>query len=149
MKSLNGGIKLLLAVLCLTFSVAAMAQDGTACSSKSLKGSFGFQISGTNSFFGPFAFSGIFAADGNGNITSGAGTESIAGDVVSGVPFIGTYTVNPDCTGKAIIIFVRSDNQQQAGLDFTLVNDGKGILFMSSDQGTAETGNAVKVSTKD
>jgi hypothetical protein len=148
MKSINGGTKVLLAVLLLAMSAAARAQDEPACGNNSLKGSFGFQISGTNNFFGPFAFSGRFAADGKGNITSGSGTESVAGDVVSGVPFIGTYTINPDCTGKAVITFVRSDNQQQAGLDFTMVNDGKGILFMSSDQQTIETGAAQKIFTK-
>ena len=152
MNSLNRGTKVVLAVLFLALSVAAHAQaanaqddDAPACSNHSLKGAFGFQIAGTNNFFGPFAFSGRFAADGNGNITSGSGTESIAGDVVSGVPFIGTYTINADCTGKAIITFVRSDNQQQAGLDFTLVDDGHGIIFMSSDQQTIETGTAQKI----
>jgi hypothetical protein len=152
MNSLNRGTKVVLAVLFLAMSVAAHAQaanaqdnDAPVCSSQSLKGAFGFQITGTNNFFGPFAFSGRFAADGNGNITSGTGTESVAGDVVSGVPFIGTYTVNADCTGKAVITFVRSDNQQQAGLNFTLVDDGHGILFMSSDQQTIETGTAQKI----
>ena len=155
MNSLNRGTKVVLAVLFLALSVAAHAQaanaqddDAPVCSNHSLKGAFGFQITGTNNFFGPFAFSGRFAADGNGNITSGTGTESVAGDVVSGVPFIGTYTINADCTGKAVITFVRSDNQQQAGLNFTLVDDGHGILFMSSDQQTIETGTAQKISGK-
>jgi hypothetical protein len=149
MKSLNGSTKVLFAVLLFALSAAAYAQDGPTCSTASLKGSFGFTISGTNNFFGQFAFSGRFAADGRGNITSGTGTESVAGDVVSGVPFIGSYTINADCTGKAIITFVRSDNQQQAGLNFTLVNNGKGIMFMSSDQQTIETGTAQKIFTQD
>lgn len=148
MKSLSG-TKVLLVVFLFALSAAAYAQDGPTCSVANLRGSFGFQISGKNNFFGQFAFSGRFAADGKGNITSGTGTESVAGDVVSGVPFIGTYTINPDCTGKAIITFVRSDNQQQAGLDFTIVNDGKGIMFMSSDQQTIETGTAQKIFTQD
>jgi len=145
MKSLNGRTKVLFAVLLFALSAVAYAQNEPACSNASLKGSFGFTISGTNNFFGPFAFSGRFASDGRGNITSGSGTESVAGDVVSGVPFIGTYTINADCTGKAVITFVRSDNQQQAGLDFTIVNNGKGIMFMSSDQQTIETGTAQKI----
>lgn len=149
MKSINGGTKVLFAVLLFALSAAAYAQDEPTCSIASLKGSFGFTISGTNNFFGQFAFSGRFAADGRGNITSGTGTESVAGDVVSGVPFIGSYTINADCTGKAIITFVRSDNQQQAGLNFTLVNNGKGIMFMSSDQQTIETGTAQKIFTQD
>jgi len=148
MKSINGGTKVLFVVLLLSLCAVARAQDEPTCSNASLKGSFGFTISGNNNFFGPFAFSGRFAADGKGNITSGSGTESIAGDVVSGVPFIGTYTISPDCTGHAIITFVRSDNQQQAGLDFTMVNDGKGIMFMSSDEQTTETGTAQKIFTK-
>ena len=150
MNSINRGTKLVLAVLFLALSVTAYAQDDDApsCSTNSLKGAFGFQITGTNNFFGPFAFSGRFAADGKGNITSGTGTESVAGDVVSGVPFIGTYTINADCTGKAVIVFVRSDNQQQAGLNFTLVNDGQGLFFMSSDQQTIETGIAQKIFVK-
>lgn len=148
MKSINGGTKILLAVLFLTLSAVAQDQSDPACNLSSLKGSFGFQISGNNNFFGPFAFSGRFTADGKGNLTSGTGTESVAGDVVSGVPFIGTYTINADCTGSAIVTFIRSDNQQQAGLDFTLVNDGKGLLFMSSDEQTTETGTAQKVFVK-
>ena len=149
MKSINGGTKVLFAVLLFALSTVAYAQtDEPTCSNANLKGSFGFTISGTNNFFGPFAFSGRFAADGRGNITAGSGTESVAGDVVSGVPFIGTYTISADCTGKAIITFVRSDNQQQAGLDFTLVNNGNGIIFMSSDQQTIETGSAQKIFVK-
>ena len=144
MNLLNRGTKMLLAVLLLTLSATAYAQDqnGPVCSNSSLKGAFGFQIVGTNNFFGAFAFNGRFVADGKGNLTAGTGTESIAGDVVSGVPFVGTYTVTADCLGTATIVFIRSDNNQQAHLDFTLVNDGQGILFISSDQQATETGTA-------
>jgi hypothetical protein len=150
MNLLNRGTKLLRAVLFLALSATAYAQDqdGPACGNSSLKGAFGFQITGTNNFFGQFAFNGRFATDGNGNITSGSGTESIAGTVVHGVPFNGTYTVKADCTGTATIIFIRSDNQQQAHLDFALVNDGQEILFISRDQETTETGLAKKISIK-
>lgn len=150
MNSLNRSTKMLLAVLFLAVSVAAYAEDKDepACTNRSLKGAFGFQITGNNNLFGPFAFAGRFVTDGRGNITSGTGTESIAGDIVHNVPFVGVYTVSADCTGKATIVFVRTDNQQQAGLDFTLVNDGRSILFMSSDEETTETGTAQMISTR-
>lgn len=119
------------------------AQDDNACSNKSLKGSFGFRITGTNGAVGPFAFVGHFVADGEGNIT-GAGTEAILPVVGRNQPFAATYTVNADCTGSAVLTFTSPDAHSSARLDFVLVDDGKEIMLIDTDRGTVESGVARK-----
>lgn len=147
MKRLNRGTKILATILFLALTVACcygQDDDSQGCTNASLKGAFGFQITGTNLALGPFAFNGRFAVDGNGNITTGDGTEAFQGFLFD-VPFIGTYVVNADCTGTADILFIRSDAQLHAHLRFTLTHDGKDLLFISQDRGTIETGIAQKI----
>ena len=146
MKRLNRGTKILATILFLALTVACYGQDDDSqgCTNASLKGAFGFQITGTNLALGPFAFNGRFTADGNGNLPSGDGIEAFQGFLFD-VPFIGTYVVNTDCTGTADILFIRSDAQIHAHLRFTLTHGGKDILFISVDRGTIETGVAQKI----
>lgn len=111
------------------------------CSNDSLRGQFGFKITGTNLATGPFAFVGRFEADGLGNII-GKGTEAIPQGIFR-PPFSAVYTVQPDCTGVAILTF-NTENQAQARLDFVIVDDGNEILFLDSDRGVIESGTAKK-----
>jgi len=76
----------------------------------------------------PFAAVNYATYDGRGNY-SGTQTRSNNG-TVSRVTFEGTYTVNPDCTGKKT---TRSYDQSgnltnTVDQDFVLVNDGKELF---------------------
>src|SRR6266849_9588874 len=121
-------------IVCFVLAGAsAMAQSDTAhsgdrrCSNRTLFGDYGSQIEGT--ILGPnLPFRGLAMArfDGKGNITQ---VDHI---VLNGIPpkiewtpGTGTYTVNPDCTGSAVINSPSA--QGPVNLHFVVVNNGKQI----------------------
>jgi len=90
---------------------AAHAQDERGCSNASVAGKWGFTTNGTVVGIGPRDSLGIFTLDEAGNLLNGKATASLNGSVTD-EKFSGTYTVNPDCTGKlAIQIFDLSGNK--------------------------------------
>jgi hypothetical protein len=84
---------------------------------------------------GPRASAGIITLDGAGNVLNGKATASLNGNVTEET-FSGTYTVNPDCTGKmAIQIFDLSGNKILAAtLDLVLDDNVQGLraIFTSA-----------------
>ncbi len=119
-------------------SAYAVAQE--ECSNRSLKGGYGFSVTGTNVELNvQFAITGRFLADGEGHFT-GKATQSVAGNV-DHTTFQGAYVVNSDCSGTALFQFQSGVN---ATLDFVLVRHGTEIYIMDADNGTIETGSAKK-----
>jgi hypothetical protein len=110
------------------------------CSSESLTGAYGFQLSGS---FIPggisFATTGRFVSDGHGAVT-GTIVESVNGNISTG-SFTATYTVADDCTGVAVFKF---DRGLQSTISFTIVSSGREVLLIDTDPGTVETGSAKK-----
>jgi hypothetical protein len=121
-------------IVCFVLAGAsALAQSDTAhsgdrrCSNRTLFGDYGSQIEGT--VLGPnLPFRGLAMGhfDGKGNITQ---VDHI---VFNGIPpaeewtpGTGTYTVNPDCTGSAVINSPSA--QGPVNLHFVVVNHGKQI----------------------
>jgi len=107
---------------------SAVAQLGPRpCSNQTLIGDYGFTIDGTivgaNILFRGLAMQHY---DGNGKITQ---VDHIIFDGVppslDWTPGIGTYTVNPDCTGVAVID--SPSNPVPIHLHFVVVNNGKEI----------------------
>jgi hypothetical protein len=93
----------ILSMATLYVSLAATAQaQGPACSLALTAGKWGFSTSGTVVGIGPRSSLGIFTLDAAGNLLNGKATASLNG-AVTGELFSGTYTVNPDCTGKSAI----------------------------------------------
>ena len=92
----------------------------------------------------PYALVGRFSADGAGSF-KGAGTESVNGDIAR-VAFSGTYTVDADCTGAAKLRFAHDG---LANLAFIIVDNGNQLQIIVSDQGTLETGTAIKIDGHD
>ena len=81
----------------------AQATDDRECSNASLQGSYGFTSTGTllalpPPLAGPYAEIGRQTFDGQGN-TDGTATASADGNI-NNLTFLGTYVVNPDCTGS-------------------------------------------------
>jgi hypothetical protein len=118
---------LLLAASSVGPTARADSQDTIACTDRTLQGDYASQIEGT--ILGPnLPLRGLAMAhfDGKGNITQ---VDHI---VVNGVPpavewspGTGTYSVNPDCTGSAVIN--SSSAQGPINLHFVVVNHGKQI----------------------
>ena len=97
--------------LLLLISTCAAAEDRDhghqgACSNATLKGAYGFTISGTRPTGPPpapietFIGLAITSYDGHGNLTQTYGTShgSISGDSTTDTG-TGTYEINPDCSG--------------------------------------------------
>lgn len=113
MKRLNTGTTLAIiwCAILLSLAPATRAQDEGGCSSASVAGKWGFTTNGTVVGIGPRASLGILTLDGAGNLRNGKATSSLNGSVTDET-FSGTYSVNPDCTGKlAIQIFDLSGNK--------------------------------------
>jgi len=125
---------MMIACALLTFGVSAVAQSnntttsaipgGKLCSNRTLSGDYGVLIEGTILGSPDTPLRGVTMQhyDGNGNITQ------VDHVVIGGMPPTeewrkgsGTYTVNPDCTGAAVLNFpVGPPN-----LHFVVVNNGK------------------------
>jgi len=123
-------------------SVVANAQ-AAGCSNASVKGSFGFILTGTRiggSDPGPRANVGRFTSDGKGNL-SGYETKSKNGTIILDVTITGTYTVNPDCTGSTTI--TGSDGEVR-NFDFVIVNKHSEVFGIQIDDGRVTTFNAKK-----
>ncbi len=107
-NALNLFAGILFAAVALSAVPSAHAQQ---CSLASVAGKWGFTTSGTVVGIGPRASVGIFTLDGAGNLLKGKATASLNGAVTEET-FSGTYTMNPDCTGKlAADIFDASGNK--------------------------------------
>ncbi len=118
-----------LMLVCSSFAnIHAVAEaPGFHCSNRTLLGSYGFKIEGT--ILGPnFQIRGLALQhyDGRGNI------KQVDHLVTEGMPpadewtpGTGTYTVNPDCTGSAVIN--SPSNPDPIALHFVIVNNGNEI----------------------
>ena len=121
----------LFATLLLGLASVAPAQDNFICSNTGIAGTWGTTLTGTQVLpTGPVLFASVnrITYDRAGNF-SGTQTRSSNG-TVSRVTFRGTYTMNPDCTGKKTIrAFDQSGNLlNTAEADFVLVNNAKELL---------------------
>jgi hypothetical protein len=143
MKQSIVAVALPIALLVLISSLQAGAQDDQddqICSKASLKGAYGFQISG--SIPNVLAIGGIARVvfDGQGNFTQTGDSQII----VSGqAPVVsvdqrgsGTYTINPDCTGTETL----NVGGQVHHSRLVLVNHRKKIFDIVSDPGVVLTG---------
>jgi hypothetical protein len=118
---------------------ASPAQAKPVCTLKSVEGSYGYTVNGTNIGGGPLAAVGLVSSDGAG-VLGATETDSINGTIVRRT-ITGTYTVNPDCTGTVTF----TDNfHQTTHLDFVAVKDRDELQFLQTDSGTVTTGIAKK-----
>jgi hypothetical protein len=85
---------------------------------------------------GPIAYVAQVILDGKGNV-SGGGTFAVNGAIVT-APITGTYTENADCTGTAKIT---PSGLSTLNFNFVVVNLGKEILLIETDNNTIVAGN--------
>ena len=107
----------------------------TSCSNATLKGIYMFANSGFQSVSPSLVPLGVTGKDvfyGNGKFDSLA-TLSIGGTIVPNVAAPGTYTVNSDCTGTAIIHMTAAPDVR---LDLFVAPDGDQIFEIETDPGT-------------
>jgi hypothetical protein len=120
----------------------AQAGEPKECSNAILHHSFAYTGEGTilpaaapPPLSGPFGEIGRQTFDGKGN-TEATATASFNGNILK-LTIVGTYTVNPDCTGSMTF------NVSPAGItghaDFVIGDDGDEIRTVDTDAGTIET----------
>lgn len=117
-------------------------QRGYECSSASVRGSFGFTSTGTllalpAPLAGPFGEIGRQTFDGEGN-TDGTATMSANGNIRR-ITFVGTYLVNPDCTGS-MTLYV-SPIGATVNADFVIDDNGAELRLITTGNvtGNVET----------
>ena len=126
-----------LLMICLAAMYMGLAQAAQAetCSTAKAAGKWGFTTNGTVVGIGPRDSLGIFTLDEAGNLLNAKATSSLNGSVTD-EKFSGTYTVNPDCTGKlSIQIFDLPGNKILAAtLDLVFDNNVRELrgLFTSA-----------------
>jgi hypothetical protein len=89
----------------------------------------------------PLGVTGKDVFYGNGKFDSLA-TLSIGGTIVPNVAAPGTYTVNSDCTGTAIIHMTAAPDVR---LDLFVAPDGDQIFEIETDPGTVLSGPSPRV----
>jgi hypothetical protein len=105
-------------------------EDSLGCSDRTLRGSYGSQITGTIVGLGPIAGVARIVYDGQGNFTQ---TDNVS---INGTPQIpnrpgnGTYKVESNCTGKAIL---NLPDGQVVHTTLVLVAHGKEVFEVVSD----------------
>ncbi len=136
---------LVLAIVCgvLVDRTAALGQeqqtDPAMCSLATLHGSYGGQFSGVafmddGSRRGEYVGNGMGIFDGDGNLTNRFTGMS------NGKPFAGTstgtYTLEPDCTGTAILAVTQaSGSAQLTRSELFVVGEGKDIFLVQKEPG--------------
>ena len=122
----------------------AQAGDDKECSNATLRGSFGFTSTGTLLALpppsaGPFAEIGRQTFDGQGN-TDATATLSANGNIKR-VTVVGTYVVNPDCTGSMTLLV--SPFGSTVNLDFVIDDDGTELRAITTGNVTGNTESRV------
>jgi hypothetical protein len=139
-----------LAAVSLLGAVSAGAVGANdACTTATLRDSYGFQLRGV---FIPsaaqpagaqpdntpieIAATGRMTFDGRGHVTA-TYTESFGGSIIPGNG-TGSYSVQPDCTGSLSL----AENGRTTPLDFTIVERGDKVMLMVAEPGGVALGTA-------
>ena len=115
------------------------------CSTETLEGCYATNISGSivsnapATLIGPVADVGVLTFDGDGNVSQ-VSTSSLNGTINQNVHLMGTYTVNPDCTGSYTLQLPFGP----ATSNFVIDNDGREIQIINVTNGRVLSGFARK-----
>jgi hypothetical protein len=140
-------------LLALALAQAPLWAQSQPCTlqNATLKGAYLSSFTGTaggavfNNSTGPFAAVGRIVYDGLGNLQA-TFTSSIVGFIVQGDSFVGTYTVNPDCTGS--MTFTNPPMESPA-FDIVIRPHGRQVTIIQTNTGTTITGTAVRLDRDD
>lgn len=143
-------MKTLMMMAILGISLHAQDDGGRRCSAATLKGSYGYIITGTRQIPGvPMQTEaaigvGIRTFDGNGGFTQIDTTKGASAGAAVDVSTTGTYTVSPDCTGKYILIVPSLPNPIE--VRFVIQDNAREIRWIVlHPQGTMVQGHAVRI----
>lgn len=128
-------------VLVVLLALVPAAHAAEHCTAATVKGTYGFTFSGfvkdANGNNVPFYGTGVSANDGEGN-TVGTVNGSLNGTFIT-FPWIGTYVVNPDCTGAA------TSANGQANFSVVIVRGGAEYMSVATNPGYTFTVDFKKI----
>ena len=125
-----------------TQSGYAISQGTPTCSTAGLKGTYGFQ-GGSVGLTNPGSGTGQMVLDGAGNLT-GIETASMNGQIFTGIPLTGTYSMNSNCQGTASLI---APGLPTINLALVVASSGQTIVAMETDQMSTLVGSIQKAGT--
>lgn len=139
----------IIVLLLLASGIPAEAQPRVGglltCAPSTISGPYGHALSGflvDSQRITPFADYGTLVADGNGSF-SGTSTASTGG-IIATRNISGKYSINTNCTGTATF----GDSLGNVlTLAFTVVDNGREIQFIQTDNGTVVSGKAQRRSS--
>lgn len=116
-----------------TAAVSQAAGEQPACTERTLSGSYVFSASGFNIVGGvqqPKAIVEVVVFHGDGTLSVPAATVSLNGVIIRGLPSIGTYTVEDDCTGRIAFDGPTYDIcVAQSGNDVSMIQTNPNTVF--------------------
>jgi len=119
-----------------TQSRIAVAQGTATCTDLGVKHTYAFEATGTVLGIGQSAYAGQLVLNGAGKLT-GSVTLSQDGSIASGVALTGTYQINSNCTGSAVIT---PTGLPAMNAHLVVVNGGKQLMVIETDATTIITG---------
>ena len=117
---------------------AVLARDRRQCTNRTVVGNWGYTATGIRTGVGPVAAVGTFTIDADGNVLDGRQTISFNGLVVQET-YVGTYTLNEDCTGAAVLTVVSPVLNRTSHVSFVDVDDVNEERAIFTDPGTIIT----------
>ena len=126
----------------------AATANASSCSLARVAGNFGYTTTGSIPTLGPFAAVGHVTFDATGHF-DGAQTTSFAGTLFDET-VSGTFTVNSDCTGTAVVNVYHSGVLfRTTNLDLVWVSNRNQIRAIFRTAGTAITIEANRIFNED
>ncbi len=127
--------------------------DNPQCTAENLQGRYGYTASGwLVNPLRPVAAVGVLTFDGEGIILKAQDTVNNNGAFSRHTTGVGTYTVNPNCTGSASIDLTSDPNSPPIDLehlqfDFMIIpgTNGSEFSLIVTNSGTVETGDAQRI----
>lgn len=119
-----------------TQSRVAVAQGAATCTDLGVKHTYAFGATGTVVGSGQVAYVGQLVLNGAGKLT---GTVSLSqdGSIATGVALTGTYQINSNCTGSAVIT---PKGLPAMSANLLVVNGGTELMVIETDATTVITG---------
>ncbi len=121
-------------------SSIAVAQGTATCTNLGVKHPYSLEATGVVTGTGQVAIAGRLTLDGSGSIT-GTATFSLNGAIHSAVQTTGTYSINSDCSGTAVLT---PKGLPTIDLSLVVVNSGKEIMAVETDPNTIMAGTLVE-----
>jgi len=132
-------IAIMLSVAMLSGIASTARADDKGCTNATVQGTFAYTSGGSITappeIAGPFVEVGTQTFDGHGNTTASI-TASQNGNIIP-LTVVGTYTVNPDCTGTATLQVSPID--VTVHLSFVVADGGNEFQAIETDAGLAIT----------